>query len=76
MQKTIYACDNCLKDIGNVTHVSLVLDRFRDGCGVYTPPKKHEAWKKKEFPQNFVHFCTPQCIKEYFAKLIKETHGK
>lgn len=81
MQKTVYKCDQCLKEIGAKKHISLHFDRF---SGIAVPPSTDEmvkfekgfsnVWKVESSLQGeFVHFCNSICIQRYFSNLLKIT---
>lgn len=81
MQRTIYQCDNCEKEIGRKKHISLILSngggyRGNNACGIAIPPpgeKGGGAWKVSGFQNNFIHFCNGKCIGAFFSKLMKSS---
>lgn len=72
MQKIIYHCDQCEKEIGNNKHLSIVL-AHSDACGVANPPQADSFWKIVKFPRGFLHFCSAKCIGSYFGALLKQS---
>lgn len=73
MQKTIYTCDSCDKEIGPKKHISLSFGQF---SGVAVPPGQGfvtDRWSVVQKLQGkFLHFCNGQCIGRFFSKLIKD----
>lgn len=82
MQKTVYLCDACDKDLGNNKNFSLNLGRF---SGVALPPDPVDPVEEylKGFGRNrwtvhgnlsgkFLHFCTVKCLTKYFSALFKQ----
>lgn len=70
MQKTIYMCDQCKKEIGTKKHISLVLTHQYSGIAV-PPNKKKDKWTVETLLPNFVHFCGPGCIALFFNQALK-----
>lgn len=80
MQRTIYQCDECEKEIGKKPHLSIMLHNNNHGCGVAIPPRspgntQSSGWQVVGFGKNFVHFCNGQCAGRFFAKQIKIALG-
>lgn len=68
MQQTVYKCDNCMSEIGRKVHISL---RFAVNSGLAVPTGNQGWGLNPQLQGKFVHFCTAECIKRYFAELIK-----
>lgn len=78
MQKTVYKCDQCGREIGEKPHISLVLNINHDGCGIAVPPLKkgdkhsgrYSLWTTKRFDRSFIHFCNEEHLAKYFKKKL------
>lgn len=71
MQKVVYKCDQCFKEIGPKVHISI---RFTNDSGIVTPPTKNDTgtWQISPALQGkFSHFCNGQCAGRYFSDLMK-----
>lgn len=86
MQKTVYTCDHCEKTIGEVPHVSLVIQSNHPGSGIAVPPDTEmkdgatsAAWYTNRCLKGFMQFHVG-CIEKYFkaqlAKTLKKPTGK
>jgi len=78
MQKTVYECDGCKKVIGNVSHITLVLQTNHPGTGLAVPPGVElpgyasiATWRTVKLPRNFLHFHFG-CIEKFFRKMEKD----
>lgn len=75
MQKTIYTCDQCEKEIGNKRHITLVMAANMVASGIAVPPSKGQSTWGVHHKLNgkFLHFCNGVCIGRYFSALLKKT---
>ena len=88
MQETVYKCDWDKKEIGDIPHITLGLNKGLSGIAV--PPRMPKNadnvqvlvgelaglktyWHVHKVPTGFMHFCSPEHMKLYFAKLLKES---
>lgn len=73
MQRTIYECNQCKKEIGKVQHFTLNFAGNGNTTGVATPPKAKESnrWKVSVFPNSWIHLHFG-CVANYFKALQKE----
>lgn len=82
MQKTVYECDGCKKAIGEVAHITLVLQTNHPGTGLAVPPgielpgySSIATWRTVKLPRNFLHFHFA-CIEKFFRKVEKDATAK
>lgn len=74
MRTTIYKCDECKKEIGNKTHLSL---SFGPYSGVSIPPSKSKQWLVVNSLQGkFTHFCSTEHLKKFFDTIVKGSTEK
>jgi len=68
MQKVIYVCDHCNKNIGEVVHITLEIKQGYSGLAI--PPKVSvlENWIVEPKIYGFKHFHIG-CIQKYFEKM-------
>lgn len=70
MQKTNYICDHCQVEIGDIKHISLNLGSF---SGIANPPKKEKTKRWVVYGCNrFAHFCSTECLKDFFDGWMKK----
>lgn len=73
MQKAVYVCDNCEKEIGRKKHLSLTISP-NGSTGVAIPPGKGDEpiWTVAAFSRKFVHFCSGNCAGVWFGAELKK----
>lgn len=72
MQKTIYECNKCNTEIGNVAHFTLNFAGNGRTSGIALPPKaKHVYWRVSTLPHTWIHLHFG-CVSGYFKALQKE----
>ncbi len=69
MQKVMYMCDGCKKQIGEKKHLSVVFGQ-NGVSGVAMLPKDQNRWSVTGFPQHWVHFHNGTCAGKYFDNLL------
>ncbi len=74
MQKVIYLCDGCGREIGKKKHVSLFINTNQQASGIAVPPAKSGPWAVSKFKQYFVHFHNGKCAGLYFDKILAATN--
>lgn len=67
MRETIYKCDQCKKVIGNKKHISLQCGQY---SGIANPPDPIIWEMDPSLNNDFLHFCSGQCIGKYFGNLL------
>lgn len=76
MQRTIYECDHCKVELGNVNHVSLHVANNGNASGIaLAPDATRSMWKVSGFPMNFIHLHF-KCVAPYFNALRKKVEQK
>lgn len=76
-QHTVYKCNQCKKEIGQKTHITLVFANHMNASGIAVPPKGNNSWEVHQtLSGHFVHFHNGKCIGLYFDSLIKMTTSK
>lgn len=76
MQKTIYQCDQCKKEIGAKAHVTMNFAGNGNTSGVATPPGTHaNGWYVVQFPRNWIHL-HGACVEKYFKALVETAEKK
>ena len=83
MQKTVYECDHCKREIGKTAHVSMAIGSNGHASGIAFPPDttflkagaSSGRWLTRGFPQNFMHL-HPKCATPFFEALIIKETGK
>ena len=76
MQKTVYYCDECKKNVGDKYHISLGLNKGASGIAV--PPGQKEfggldlSWRVERVESGFMHFCNGKCLGTFFDKMMKK----
>lgn len=72
MQRTIYECDQCKKEIGAVAHLSIQFAGMGNTSGIANPPKSagnpSNGWHVSGFPTHFIHLHFG-CVATYFKAL-------
>ena len=72
MQKTIYICDQCQKEIGDKKHISVAFGGPVSGIAV-PPNKGQQSWGvHHKLNNSFRHFCNGSCIGHFFSDLMKK----
>lgn len=72
MQKTIYQCDQCKKELGTVKHIHMDT-RSNVRIGIAAPQKNSPVWGLHfKLPQAIFHFCNSVCIGRFFGELMKK----
>jgi hypothetical protein len=67
MQKTVYYCDHCKKEMGQVKSFSF---SFGPYSGVANPPKKGNRWEvNPNISGRFIHLHRG-CLLKFFSALI------
>lgn len=72
MRTITYKCDECKKEIGNKTHISL---SFGDYSGIAIPPCPEGVanWCVVGNLRNqFMHFCKTECMKKMFDSMVSK----
>lgn len=70
MQKTIYKCDECKKEIGEKPHISLVMNNSVNGIALPpNHPKGQSHWYVQRI-HGFLHFCSAEHLAKWFEKEI------
>jgi hypothetical protein len=76
MQKVVYKCDSCKREIGVKPHISLVLNTNSMACGIALPPlwpgNKSNQWRVERQHANFLHFCSGEHMGKYFEASLRQ----
>ena len=73
MQKTVYICDGCNKDIGDKQNISA---NFSNQSGIFTKDKNGTWQNRASIQGKFLHFCGVKCISSYFTNLMNSVKNK
>lgn len=79
MQRSIYECDHCKKEIGKIPHVTMAIGSNGHASGIAFPPGTlfakgmvlSERWLTRGFPANFMHLHV-KCATPFFEALVKK----
>lgn len=73
MQKTIYQCDQCKKELGDKKHIHMDT-RSNVRIGIEMQQKNSGVWGlHNKLSQTIFHFCNGVCIGRFFSELMKKT---
>lgn len=76
MQRTIYQCDECEKEIGDKLHIHMDL-RSNIRVGIAMEQHNDGVWGLHlKLKQAIYHFCNSVCLQRFFSKMMKEAKAK